>query len=48
VNSPTNYLDLKSTFAILDVGEKFVVSYNMLGHAIVDEPIKGVRVLAKI
>jgi hypothetical protein len=37
-----------STFAILDVGEEFVVSHNMFGCKIVDEPIRSVGVLAKI
>jgi hypothetical protein len=48
VNSPTGYFDLKSTFAILDVGKEFVVSRNMFGHATVNKPIKGVGVLTKI
>jgi len=48
MNSPTGCIDLRSTFNILDVGEKFVVSCNMLGRANINEPIRGVGVLANI
>jgi len=47
VSSPSGYFDLRNTFAILDVGEEFVGSRNMLGHATIDEQLRGVGVLAK-